>query len=553
MGSNYSRRRGGMSTNNDNDGGPPASAAAAAAAGSQDEEGSDLVTLLSYLIRSGQVRIIPGSLRDGEDDDDDDDDDDDEDEFEGTRKPPKVICAPDTSELDMSELRQQILLNSGRFQYLHNKCKPHMQHKLLHRELGVVGRKKEHFHQGDRSLASSNFLPNLMERKAKYSHKAFCGMYSQNGEVFLSACQDRNIRLYDSTNGQFKLFNTIRARDVGWSILDVAFSPDGNYLIYSSWSECIHLCNIYGDQEIHQALNLRPADSRFCIFSLTFSMDNREIMGGANDGCLYVYDRDCQTRTLKIECHDDDVNAVAFADETSNILFSGGDDGLLKVWDRRTLSEDHPTPVGTLAGHSDGITYIDSKGDARYLLSNCKDQSIKLWDIRKFASSDAVQATKRAVSKQTWDYRWQQFPKRTIKKRMLPGDSSVMTYMGHSVLHTLIRSRFSPEFTTGSRFIYTGCATGSVVVYDTLTGKIVTKLDEHRAVVRDASWHPYENNIMSTSWDGSIGLWTYVPQINELERDLVTDSDSDNSTTPRRIKRLKEQQIPRLQNPLPLH
>ncbi|GLD55098.1 DDB1- and CUL4-associated factor 11 [Lates japonicus] len=44
-----------------------------------------------------------------------------------------------------------------------------------------------------------------------------------------------------------------------------------------------------------------------------------------------------------------------------------------------------PQPVGQLAGHRDGITFIlqqgvegsDPLGDARYLISNLKDQSIK--------------------------------------------------------------------------------------------------------------------------------------------------------------------------------
>ena len=61
-----------------------------------------------------------------------------------------------------------------------------------------------------------------------------------------------------------------------------------------------------------------------------------------------------------------------------------------QVWDRRTLNEDYPEPVGVLAGHADGITYLDSKGDARYLISNSKDQTIKLWDMRRFSSKDAV-------------------------------------------------------------------------------------------------------------------------------------------------------------------
>lgn len=49
---------------------------------------------------------------------------------------------------------------------------------------------------------------------------------------------DRQLRLYDTSNGRFKLLKTIEARDVGWSILDTAFSPDGHYVVYSSWSEC---------------------------------------------------------------------------------------------------------------------------------------------------------------------------------------------------------------------------------------------------------------------------------------------------------------------------
>ena len=78
------------------------------------------------------------------------------------------------------------------------------------------------------------------------------------------------------------------------------------------------------------------------------------------------------------------MNAVAFVDETTHILASGGDDGMAKIWDRRALRESNPTPVGVLAGHVDGITYIDARGDGRHIITNSKDQSIKLWDIRYF-------------------------------------------------------------------------------------------------------------------------------------------------------------------------
>merc|ERR1719454_972091 len=66
-----------------------------------------------------------------------------------------------------------------------------------------------------------------------------------------------------------------------------------------------------------------------------------------------------------------------------------------------------------------------------------------------------------------------------------------MTYKGHSVFKTLIRCRFSPAHSTGQKFIYTGCGTGAIKIYDALTGEIVKTLKEQSDCVRDVSWHPY--------------------------------------------------------------
>lgn len=81
----------------------------------------------------------------------------------------------------------------------------------------------------------------------------------------------------------------------------------------------------------------------------------------------------------------------------------------------------------------------------------------------------------------------------------MDGDCSVMTYRGHRVTQTLIRAKFSPAETTGGRFIYTGCSSGRVPIYDTLTGRMVSRIDSHSDLVRDASWHPLRPEIASAS------------------------------------------------------
>lgn len=85
-----------------------------------------------------------------------------------------------------------------------------------------------------------------------------------------------------------------------------------------------------------------------------------------------------------------------------------------QVWDRRTLSETDPKPVGVLAGHQDGITYIEPRGDGRHFLSNSKDQTIKLWDVRSFSSEDGQEETRKAVGSNHWDYRWQKVPSKCM-------------------------------------------------------------------------------------------------------------------------------------------
>lgn len=162
-----------------------------------------------------------------------------------------------------------------------------------------------------------------------------------------------------------------------------------------------------------RCLLLHPNGNRFGVFSLAFSNCGKQILSGASDGCLYAYDLIADSRILKVSVArlNADVNAVGFVDDTSNIFYSGCDDGLIKIWDKRCLNEIEPQPVGLLAGHFDGITYIDSRNDGRYIISNSKDQSIKLWDLRSFSSKEMEEKIKDCRNP-SWDYRWDAVPKK---------------------------------------------------------------------------------------------------------------------------------------------
>eukprot|EP01119_Soliformovum_irregulare_P020217 TRINITY_DN6512_c0_g1_i2.p1 TRINITY_DN6512_c0_g1~~TRINITY_DN6512_c0_g1_i2.p1 ORF type:complete len:271 (-),score=62.18 TRINITY_DN6512_c0_g1_i2:31-843(-) len=251
-------------------------------------------------------------------------------------------------------------------------------------------------------------------------------------------------------------------------------------------------------------MDLEPASSRFCLFSIKFSPDSNEILGGSSDRSIYIYNLDRREVALRMEAHRDDVNTVSYGeDSNNNMIISGSDDFLCKVWDRRVLGRERNVAVGAFMGHTEGVTHVSSKGDGRYFISNGKDHVIKLWDIRKMADPSTAENHPRHSS---YDYRHGMFfPPREEQRH--PHDGSLMTYRGHTVCQTLIRSYFSPMATTGQKFIYTGSYDGKLFIYDVVSGARVATLANHRATIRDATWHPYRNEIVTASWDGSTQLW----------------------------------------------
>lgn len=182
-----------------------------------------------------------------------------------------------------------------------------------------------------------------------------------------------------------------------------------------------------------QSFNLHAEESRAGIFSLRFSPCGQHIIGGSNNSLIYVVDRETHAvRMINTQrTHKDDINAVSFiSDQDSNIFVSGCNDGVLKLWDlrcagstvrgrsgsgssynnnRNNFTSVKHMPVGVFKGHLDGITYIDPRNDGHYLLTNSKDQSIKIWDMRMTSPNNKL--NKVILPLIPWDYRWDTVPR----------------------------------------------------------------------------------------------------------------------------------------------
>lgn len=257
----------------------------------------------------------------------------------------------------------------------------------------------------------------------------------------------------------------------------------------------LHLVNLqYINEDKKESYELGTLATQICPFSIRLNYQNTELLAGCSDKCIYIIDLETKSQT-KFVAHDLDVNAVCYINE--HVFISGSDDTSIKLWDRR-----EEKMVGHFMGHSQGISFIHSKGDQTHFISNSKDQSIKLWDIRNYQTHEI-----KKTNIQKWDYRYQQLP--TLSRRKSCCDTSLQSYHGHQVLQTLIRCYFSPD-STNNEYIYTGSQDGNVVIYDLFSGKIVQKLKGHTNVIRDVTWSKCGSSILSSSWDRSISHWKYV-------------------------------------------
>ncbi|KAL7421369.1 hypothetical protein Q5752_004254 [Cryptotrichosporon argae] len=349
---------------------------------------------------------------------------------------------------------------------------------------------------------------------------------------------------YGGEDTSMKKIKTVKGVEGRWTVTDADADRSGEKMIYSSITPYVHMLYTSEHDTEHVEFDFTSQRRRgahdyfdhFGIWSIRFSADGKEIVAGAGSGLIMVYDINAQRRTLAVEGHQDDVNAVCFADEAStNILVSGSDDGYVKVWDRRSLSSS--TPSGVLVGATEGITYIAPKGDGRYVVANSKDQAARLYDLRNMRSWSDFENESDAVIKYgqaRFDYRQMRYnrPARLAH----PKDCSVMTYRGHSVLRTLIRCHFSPLESTGQNYIYSGSADGLIHIWS-LDGRIVQVLNRAESAplrsptggytdpsapdvpraqrfgagayesygmnwtVRDVAWHGREPTLMSTCWE----------------------------------------------------
>ncbi|CAK4638136.1 unnamed protein product [Aphanomyces euteiches] len=190
--------------------------------------------------------------------------------------------------------------------------------------------------------------------------RLYCGDFSADGETFLVAGQSEQVHIYDTNT--WKRVDTYPVRDVRWTITDAHFTPDAQGVLYSSITSTVRM--VRGDGK-EFAFRIGPPQDALMrvrrrgyydlgVWSLGVNALGTEFLAGTSQHSVVLHDMITNTSVCHLQGHADDVNAITFVDgpQSSNVFVSGSDDCLIKLWDRRMISESDARPQGVFVGTS---------------------------------------------------------------------------------------------------------------------------------------------------------------------------------------------------------
>ncbi|KAI9754777.1 MAG: hypothetical protein M4579_004562, partial [Chaenotheca gracillima] len=299
-----------------------------------------------------------------------------------------------------------------------------------------------------------------------HSGEVFAARFDPTGQFIASGSMDRSISELLTFDSPPRLSSGHADRDaVLWrtygacdnfgqltghkgAILDLHWSRDSNVVFSASADWFLMSWDLETGVRIR-----RHVGHEGIVNSLDVSKRGEEMLvSGSDDGCIGIWDPRQKEAVDFIET-DFPITAVALS-EAGNEIYSGGVDNDIKVWDLRKQAVAY-----SMVGHTDTVTSLQVSPDSQHLLSNSMDSTVRTWDIRPFA----------------------------------PTDRHVKTYDGAmaGIEKNLIKASWD---STGAK-IAAGSGDRTAVIWDTRTGKLLSKLPGHKGTVNDVRFSPGDEPI----------------------------------------------------------
>lgn len=243
--------------------------------------------------------------------------------------------------------------------------------------------------------------------------------YSPDGSLIATGSWDYDVRLWDAETGE--LIRILEGHK--GAIWGLDFSPDGRQLASASWDQRAIIWDIESgevqreftghDAPIHcvqfvpnsdlfvtsgwdgfaQVWNLRTGELHTTldvalwvpVLGLAVNTEGTLLATAAGDQKIKVYelhedpDQQSTRPSFDDKYHNAALNQFAFSPTDTRVAVASWDH-TATVWDFTLRGQEDPTPVVTLAGHTDRVYGIAYSPDGTRIATSSHDKTIRIWD-----------------------------------------------------------------------------------------------------------------------------------------------------------------------------
>lgn len=226
----------------------------------------------------------------------------------------------------------------------------------------------------------------LLKTLKGHRGKVYGVSFSPDSQLLVSSSEDCTIKLWNRQGQLLKTFVDEYAPQVQnpkimcqsrsshqGDVLDVSFSPDGQFIVSASSDETVKIWTLDG------TLMATLKGHRSKVNAVRFHPNSQLLVSASDDRTLKFWQRD-GTLLKTLEAHSTWIHSVAFSPDGKTIA-SSSDDKTIKLWTWDGVSLETLSLSETLEGHSDGVLQVSFHPTRNELASSSEDKTIKIWHL----------------------------------------------------------------------------------------------------------------------------------------------------------------------------